>query len=238
MATEQLLHSFEESQSMRGRLWTLIVGVFALTATVAACSSSSPSPSVSNTPSQPVVVAPSSSAQSSASGSVSASASAQAGAPFGSGCASLGVGALQLRAAAVLPVGVAAAAIPTLRNVVAAATAAGLVQTLNSAPALTVFTPNDTAFTKEPAQLVKNLLTNPAYKSQLVATLKYHVLGSKVTQDQLAGTHQTLEGKSLTITGSGDNFTINGTAKIICGGIQTKNAIVYVIDSVLHPPTS
>jgi uncharacterized surface protein with fasciclin (FAS1) repeats len=219
---------------MRGRLWTLIVGVFALTVTVAACSSSSPSSSVTNTPSQPVVAAPSSAATSA---SASASSSAQAGAPFGSGCASLGVGALQLKAAAVLPVGVAAAAIPTLRNVVAAATAAGLVGTLNSAPAITVFAPNDSAFTKEPAQLVKNLLTNPAYKSQLIDTLKYHVLGTKVTQDQLAGTHQTLEGKSLTITGSGDNFTINGTVKIICGGIQTKNAIVYVIDSVLHPPS-
>ncbi len=134
------------------------------------------------------------------------------------------------------PVGTVAAGVPFLKNVITAATAAGLVPTLNAAPALTVFTPTDQAFTKEPAGLLQSLLTDPSKKPQLVATLKYHVLGTEITKDQLPGTHVTLEGQKLTITGSGDNYVINGTAHILCGGFKTKNAVIYIIDTVLHPP--
>jgi uncharacterized surface protein with fasciclin (FAS1) repeats len=37
------------------------------------------------------------------------------------------------------------------------------------------------------------------------------------------------------VTGSGDNIKVNG-ASLICGGIQTANATVYLIDTVLTPP--
>ena len=62
--------------------------------------------------------------------------------PWGPGCASLGVTPAQLTAASQLPVGVAAAAVPQLKTVVTAATVAGMVSTLNSAPSLTVFAPD------------------------------------------------------------------------------------------------
>jgi uncharacterized surface protein with fasciclin (FAS1) repeats len=141
----------------------------------------------------------------------------------------------KLAAASALPVGVAAAAVPQLKTVVGAATVAGMVSTLNSAPSLTVFAPQDSAFGKEPAGLLQSLLTDPSKKAQLVSTLKYHIVEGELTKDQLPGTHKTLQGSSLTITGSGDSYTINNTAKIVCGGIQTKNAVVNVIDGVLHP---
>jgi uncharacterized surface protein with fasciclin (FAS1) repeats len=40
----------------------------------------------------------------------------------------------------------------------------------------------------------------------------------------------------VTVTGSGDNLKAN-TASVVCGGVQTANATVYMIDTVLMPPT-
>ena len=147
----------------------------------------------------------------------------------------MGVTPARLTAAAALPVGAAAATVPQLKTVVTAATVAGMVTTLNSAPSLTVFAPQDSAFGKEPAGLLQSLITDPSKKAQLVSTLEYHVVEGELMKDQLPGTHKTLQGSSITITGSGDSYTINGTAKIVCGGIKTKNAVVNVIDAVLHP---
>jgi uncharacterized surface protein with fasciclin (FAS1) repeats len=143
------------------------------------------------------------------------------------------VPAATLAAAAKLPVGLAAAAVPQLKTVVTAAAAAGLVPTLNAAPALTVFAPIDSAFAKEPAGLLQSLLTDPSKKGTLVATLKYHVVPGRISKDALVGKHTTLQGTAVTVAGSGDAYTVNN-AKILCGGIQTKNATVYVIDTVLH----
>jgi uncharacterized surface protein with fasciclin (FAS1) repeats len=36
-------------------------------------------------------------------------------------------------------------------------------------------------------------------------------------------------------TGSGDNVTVNGSSKVVCGNVQTANATVYIIDGVLMP---
>ena len=44
------------------------------------------------------------------------------------------------------------------------------------------------------------------------------------------------QGATLTVEGSGDSFTVNGSASVVCGDIHTDNATVYVIDEVLHPP--
>ena len=46
--------------------------------------------------------------------------------------------------------------------------------------------------------------------------------------------HKTVEGGEVDVTGSGDNLMVNG-AKVICGGVQTANATVYLIDTVLMP---
>ena len=48
--------------------------------------------------------------------------------------------------------------------------------------------------------------------------------------------HMTLEGQNITVTGSGESFTVNGTAQVVCGNVKTANATVYVIDGVLVPP--
>jgi uncharacterized surface protein with fasciclin (FAS1) repeats len=154
---------------------------------------------------------------------------------FGPGCAALGLTPTTTAAAKAAPVGTVAASVPFLSNVVAAANTAGLTSTLNSAPALTVFAPIDAAFKKEPPAQVQALLTDPKQKPLLIKTLKYHVLAGKIDKAQLAGAHKTQEGSAVRVTGSGESYVVNGTAHILCGGLQTSNAVVYLIDRVLHP---
>ena len=191
------------------------VGVLAAAAAaLTACSSSSSSSSNTTSAAAPATSSSASSAETSAASSSAAS----AGLPWGSGCATLGVTPAQLTAASKLPVAVAAAAVPQLKTVVTAATVAGMVSTLNSAPSLTVFAPLDSAFAKEPAGLLQSLITDPSKKAQLVSTLKYHVVEGELTKEQLPGTHKTLEGSTLTITGSGDSYTITATGPLSGGG--------------------
>ena len=57
----------------------------------------------------------------------------------------------------------------------------------------------------------------------------------QIEPDDIAGMHTTVQGADLEVTGSGDNWMVND-AMVICGGVQTANATVYLIDSVLMPP--
>ena len=72
-------------------------------------------------------------------------------------------------------------------------------------------------------------------KGLLTTVLTYHVVAGPAAPDQLAGTHETLQGGTIEVTGSGEDFTVNGTAKVVCGNVQTANATVYIIDGVLLP---
>ena len=47
-------------------------------------------------------------------------------------------------------------------------------------------------------------------KGLLTTVLTYHVVAGRLTPDELAGTHETLEGDTLEVTGSGEDFTVNG----------------------------
>ncbi|MFE2475262.1 fasciclin domain-containing protein [Streptomyces sp. NPDC059389] len=158
---------------------------------------------------------------------------AQAG-PFGPACASVPKeGSGSLAGMAKDPVATAASNNPALSTLVTAVKKAGLVDTLNNAKGITVFAPTNAAFAKIPtAELTKIL----ADKAELTKILTYHVVGESITPKQLAaGTFKTLEGGSLTTAGSGESFNVNGKAKIVCGDIQTANATVNIIDSVLTP---
>ncbi len=163
------------------------------------------------------------------------SAAAMSDAPFGAGCAAVPTdpaNAGSFTAMAKVPVGTAAAGNPVLKTLVTAAKQANLVDTLNTLPAGTVFAPTDAAFAKIPqADLAKVLADNKT----LTGILTYHVIGEKLTPAQLAGTHKTVQGTELTVTGSGTSFTVNGASMVICGNVQTANAVVYIIDTVLMP---
>jgi uncharacterized surface protein with fasciclin (FAS1) repeats len=69
----------------------------------------------------------------------------------------------------------------------------------------------------------------------LSTILTYHVVPGQITPDEIAdSTQTTVQGGDVEVTGSGDNLKVND-ANVICGGVQTANATVYLIDSVLMP---
>ena len=155
---------------------------------------------------------------------------------FGPGCKLIPAdGAGSFNGMATAPVATAASANPLLKTLVTAVGKAGLVDTLNSADALTVFAPTDDAFAKIPSDTLNGLLAD---KKMLTTVLTHHVVAGKLSPDQLAGTHKTLAGDTIKIDGSGEDFTVAGAnAKVLCGNIQTANATVYLIDTVLMPTT-
>ncbi len=153
---------------------------------------------------------------------------------FGSGCASVPKdGKGSFNGMATDPVATAASNNPLLKTLVTAVGAAGLVDTLNTTPDITVFAPVDSAFANLPPAALKAALADP--KGLLTKILTNHVVKGKITPDMLAGDHKTLEGGTLKITGSGDSFKVNGGSNIICGNVPTANATVYIVDSVLLP---
>lgn len=130
------------------------------------------------------------------------------------------------------PVATAASNNPALSTLVTAVKQAGLVDTLNSGGPYTVFAPVDDAFAKIPAEDLKAVLAD---KEKLTSILTYHVLPEQVQMDELGGTYKTVNGAELTVSGDGPEFKV-GDATVVCAGIQTGNATVYLIDSVLMPP--
>jgi uncharacterized surface protein with fasciclin (FAS1) repeats len=133
------------------------------------------------------------------------------------------------------PVATAASNNPLLTTLVAAVTAVpGLADTLNAAPALTVFAPTDDAFKKIPEADLNKVLADQA---TLTAILSHHVIPEKLDPTAIVGEHDTLNGDKVTVEGDAESgMTVDGgAANVICGNIPTKNATVYVIDSVLMP---
>ena len=116
-------------------------------------------------------------------------------------------------------------------TLVAAVKAAGLVDTLKGPGPFTVFAPTDEAFAKIPKATLDGLLAD---KAALTKVLTYHVVPGQIEPSDIAGMHKTVEGGEVNVTGSGENWMVND-AKVICGGVQTANATVYLIDSVLMP---
>lgn len=132
------------------------------------------------------------------------------------------------------PVATAASNNPLLTTLVSAVGEAGLVDTLNSEEALTVFAPTDEAFEKVPAETMDAAMADP--EGLLTDVLTAHVVAGRVAPADLAGEHDTLNAdQPVTIEGSGEDFTVNGSAAVVCGNVQTANATVYLIDEVLLP---
>ncbi len=164
-------------------------------------------------------------------------AAADAGAEtFGPGCSAIPAdGKGSFNGMVTDPVATAASNNPLLKTLVAAVTAVpGLADTLNAAPALTVFAPTDDAFAKIPEADLNSVLADQA---TLTAILSHHVVGEQLDPTAIVGEHETLNGDMVAVDGDTEaGLTVDGgTANVICGNIPTKNATVYVIDSVLMP---
>ncbi|MFB7031285.1 MULTISPECIES: fasciclin domain-containing protein [unclassified Streptomyces] len=154
--------------------------------------------------------------------------------PFGPACAGVPKeGAGSFDGMAKDPVATAASNNPALSTLVTAVKQAGLVDTLNNAQNITVFAPTNDAFAKIPKADLDKVLAD---KATLTKILTYHVVGQKLTPKQLEnGTFETLEKSTLTTKGSGEEYTVNDSSKVVCGNVPTANATVYIVDTVLMP---
>ena len=156
-----------------------------------------------------------------------------AGAAFGPGCAAVPAdGAGSFSGMAGDPVATAASNNPLLSTLVTAVTEAGLGQTLNTAKDITVFAPTNDAFAALDKATLDKAMADP--KGLLTTVLTNHVVEGRLSPEMLAGDHKTLAGTTITVEGSGEDFTVEG-ATVVCGNVQTANATVYLLDSVMMP---
>ncbi len=134
------------------------------------------------------------------------------------------------------PVATAASNNPVLTTLVAAVGEAGLGDTLNSADALTVFAPTDCAFAALDPATLEAAMADPT--GLLTTVLGFHVIPERLSAEDLAGMTEltTFTGATLPISVDGDMITLNdGQAMVIVGDIETANATVFLIDSVMLP---
>jgi len=133
------------------------------------------------------------------------------------------------------PVAVAASNNPLLTTLVSAVSGelnpdVDLVDTLNGGE-FTVFAPVDDAFAAIDDATLDSLKTD---SDTLTKILTYHVVPGQLTPDQVVGEHETVEGSTVEVTGEGDDLMVDD-ASVVCGGVMTQNATVYLIDGVLMP---
>lgn len=135
------------------------------------------------------------------------------------------------------PVSVAASNNPMLTTLTSAVSGelnpdVNLADTLDG-DEFTVFAPVDDAFAAIPEEDLNALAEDP---DALSGVLTYHVVPGQLSPDEIAGTHTTVQGEDVEVTGEGDELMVDG-ATVVCGGVKTQNATVYMIDTVLMPPT-
>ncbi|WP_035813841.1 fasciclin domain-containing protein [Jiangella gansuensis] len=134
------------------------------------------------------------------------------------------------------PVAVAASNNPILTTLTAAVTGqlnpeVNLVDTLNG-DEFTVFAPVDDAFAAVDQATLDTLASDAGL---LTTVLTYHVVPGQLSPDQVVGEQTTVQGGTVTVSGTPDAMTVND-ASVVCGGVTTANATVYLIDGVLMPP--
>ncbi len=132
-------------------------------------------------------------------------------------------------------------------TLVAAVKAGGLVDTLEGKGPFTVFAPTNEAFAALPAGTVDSLL-KPENKKELVKILTYHVVPGRLDSEVLdqdikkdggKATLKTVEGDTLTVTGSGKDLMVTdakgNAAKVTIADVMQSNGVIMVIDKVLMP---
>jgi len=209
---------------MRSSRLTLAALALALPLSLAACGSDSePTAASSDTMTSPA--APTA--------SPSESMTEMTAQAFGPGCAAVPAdGAGSFAGMAADPVATAASNNPVLSTLVTAVGEAGLGETLNTAKDITVFAPTNDAFSALDKATLDKAMADP--KGLLTTVLTNHVVEGRLSPDMVAGEHTTLAGTTITVEGSGEDFTV-GEAAVVCGDVQTANATVYIIDGVLLP---
>lgn len=120
-------------------------------------------------------------------------------------------------------------------TLVAAVTAADLVDTLNGAGPFTVFAPVDAAFAELPEGTVESLLL-PENKEKLQGILTYHVVSGTVLSTDLTDGMEatTVNGAAITIRITDGKVFIND-AEVVIADVVTDNGVIHVINKVILP---
>ncbi|MEQ9506982.1 MAG: fasciclin domain-containing protein [Hyphomonas sp.] len=132
-------------------------------------------------------------------------------------------------------------------TLVAAVTAAGLVETLASDGPFTVFAPVNDAFAALPAGTVDTLLL-PENKDMLTKILTAHVVPGDLKASDLMAMAATMGGKAELTTVSGDTLVFwvkdgaayvtdesGGAARVTIADVDQSNGVIHVVDKVLLP---
>jgi uncharacterized surface protein with fasciclin (FAS1) repeats len=156
--------------------------------------------------------------------------------PQGPGCDAFKQALPAYKSLATEPIGTALQKIPGLTTFNSAISgqlnpAVNIIPVLDNGPYV-VFAPVDEAFAQLPPVQLDALKADPAALTKLVY---YHVFLGLLGPDDLKGQRPTQQGAEIKVTGKGGDIKVNDTAKVLCGGIQAKNARIYTIDTVLDP---
>lgn len=118
----------------------------------------------------------------------------------------------------------------SFKTLVAAVTAANLVDDLKSPGPFTVFAPTDDAFAKLPPGTIQTLLQNIP---QLTRILTYHVVAGKFMKADLEKVNSvtSLEGSPISLDFT-DGFEVKN-ATVINADIEADNGVIHVIDTVI-----
>lgn len=121
-------------------------------------------------------------------------------------------------------------------TLLAAAKAAGLVETLSDEGPFTVFAPTDDAFAALGSETIESLL-KPENREKLASILTYHVIPGRVyASDVIGGVEAaTVQGESVEVGLKKGGLSVNGS-NVIAADIEAFNGVIHVIDGVLLPP--
>jgi len=121
-------------------------------------------------------------------------------------------------------------------TLVAAVTAASLVETLESEGPYTVFAPTDDAFAALPEGLLDCLLLEENVDA-LSSILTYHVVAGEVLSTDLTdGPVETVQGEDITVDLT-DGVVLNETVNVVIADVPASNGVIHAIDGVLVPPS-
>lgn len=114
-----------------------------------------------------------------------------------------------------------------------AATAAGLVETLDGQGPYTLFAPTDEAFAKLPPGALDALLAD---KAKLKSVLLHHVVPGKFDADAVSKEDElaSVEGEKLSITSADGKVQVE-EANVTATNIGADNGVIHAIDTVLIP---
>lgn len=132
-------------------------------------------------------------------------------------------------------------------TLVAAVTAAGLVETLSGPGPFTVFAPTNAAFAKLPAGTVETLV-QPANRAALTKILTAHVVAGRVSAADVLAAIRAGGGRAALTTVSGDTLVATleggavvltdengGKARVTQADVFQSNGVIHVTDAVSLP---